>query len=264
MEFDFPQSVPKIEEVPKDFQALYEAGEDDKHVLKSDDFSKSAISAVAGLNHSLKASRAEVKDLKTQKKPVDLSALKDYGDTPEKIAEKFKEQLTEAGKGKQSQEDINRQVTKIKGDLSKEYETKLETAKTEKQTLRDQLYAHLVTSEAKTALAEAGAIDSDLALPFIKQQVKVSEADGRFSVHVVDKAGDPRYSGSTSSPLSVKELVAELKLNEKYGQLFRSEAPGGGGTPPGGPTPKKGDDKDKAPIDKIKDGLAKRRQGHRR
>ena len=45
MKFLFNPSVDNIDDVPEDFRALYEEGEDDKHVLKSDDFSKSAISA---------------------------------------------------------------------------------------------------------------------------------------------------------------------------------------------------------------------------
>ena len=264
MKFEFNPTVDKIGDVPSDFRALYEAGSGDnegKFTLKGDDFSKAAISAVVGLNTALKASRAEAIDLKT-KKSVDLSALKSYGETPEAVAEKFTEMLTEAGKGKKSQEEIERQVSKIKTDLATEYEVKLTTAKNEKQTLRDQLYSHLVTSEAKTALAEAGAIDSSLALPFIQQQVKVTEADdGKFLVHVVDQTGDTRYSGATSSPMAVKELVAEMKGQDKYGPLFKSEALSGGAVKPNEQHRKPNTSgEEKTSQQKIADGIAARRK----
>lgn len=263
MKFTFDQSVDDIKKVPSDFRALYEEGEDGKHVLKSDDFSKSAISAVSGLSNALTASRAEARDLKTKNKPIDLSALSEYGDSPESIAEAFTSRLTEAGKGKKSQEDIDRQVTKIKVDLSKEYETKLEASTERGNTFKAQLYSHLVTSQATVALAEAGAINTELALPFVQGQVKVSEGDdGKFLVHVVDKAGDPRYSGATSAPMSVKELVAEIKSNNEFAPLFKSEASSGGGSPPDKRFVRKSDDgSDKTPLDKINAGIEARRRG---
>jgi hypothetical protein len=48
-------------------------------------------------------------------------------------------------------------------------------------------------------------------------------------VHVVDKAGDIRYSGVTGAPMSIKELVAEMKGHDRYAKLFASEAASGAG-----------------------------------
>jgi hypothetical protein len=263
MKFLFNPSVDSIDDVPSDFRALYEEGEGGKHVLKSDEFSKNAISAISGLSNALTASRAEARDLKTKSKGIDLSPLSEYGDSPESIAEKFAEALTEAGKGKKSAEDIERQVTKIKADLATDYETKLLKATERGDGFKGQLYTHLVTSEAMTALAEAGSIKAELALPFVAGQVKVSESeDGQFGVHVVDKAGDLRYSGSTSAPMSVKELVAEMKADKEFAPLWKSEAREGGGAPPE-PRPKRqsgNDDSEKSPLDKINAGLAARKK----
>lgn len=263
MEFNFDPTVDSIDTVPSDFRGLYEEVEGGKFVFKSDEFSKSMISLATGLNTALKASRAEARALKG--KSVDLSALADYGDSPEAIAEAFTSKLAEAGKGKKSQEDIDRQVTKIKADLAQEYETKLETSTSRGDNFKSQLYTHLVTSEAKTALAEAGAINSELALPFVQGQVKVSEGEnGKFMVHVVDKTGDPRYSGVTSSPMSVKELVAEIKSNKEFAPLFKSESSSGGGTTPEVRMARQTvDDADKKPVDKIRAGIEARRRNKR-
>jgi len=264
VKFDFQAAIDNIDDVPGDFRSLYEEGEEGKHVLKSDDFSKSAIAAITGLNTALKASRAEVSALKTKHKDVDLSPLSEYGDSPESIVERFNEMLAEAGKGKKSTEEIERQVSKIKADLATDYEAKLTAATQRGDTLKGQLYAHLVTSEAKSALASAGVIDVDLALPFVQNRVKVSEEDGQFKVFVVDDTGDPRYSGVTASPMSVKELVAEIKSQERFAPLFRSESRDGGGTPPDRrPKPRQGGDAgEKTAHDKIKAGIeARRRRG---
>lgn len=261
MEFDFSPSVDSIELVPTDFQPLYEEKEG-KHVLKSDSTSKSAISAITGLHRALKASRAEVKVLKDGR--VDLSPLKEFGDTPQSIAEAFDAKLAEVSKGghQKSKEELERQVSKIKEDLAKTYTTELEKERTRNGALQNHLYTHLVVAEAKTALAEAGAIDTELALPFIQSQVKVTEENGKFSVQVVDKAGDTRYSGETASPMSVRELVGLMKADSKYGPLFKSESRSGGDTKPGERTSVKKieNGSDKAPVDKIRAGLEARQQ----
>lgn len=264
MEFDFTPSVDNIELVPTDFRPLYEE-KDGKHNLRGDDFSKAAISAITGLNRALKASRVEVKVLKDGR--IDLAPLKEYGATPSEIAEAFNTRLSEATKGghQKSKEEIDRQVSKIKEDLAKGHMAEMDTKDRRVKALTDQLYSHLVIAEAKTALAEAGAIDSELALPFIQRQVKVTEEDGKFNVQVVDSAGDTRYSGTTAAPLSVKELVAEMKANTKYAPLFKSESPSGGGARPEDrrAARKVDTDGEKAPIDKIRAGIEARQQRRR-
>lgn len=228
MEFNFEKNVPKIDSVPQDFRGLYRESENGGFELRTDDETvKSAISAIVGLNKSLKAARSERDDLKG--KAVDLSALSEYGSTPEEIAEGIQASIQEAVKGKKTQEDFQRQVTKVKEELGQAHAQELESAKQRSEALRGQLHGILVTGEARSALAEAGAIDPDLALPFLSQQVKVSEDDGKFQVLVVDQTGDPRYSGTTGAPMSVRELVSEMKGQEKYGPLFKSEQRSGSG-----------------------------------
>ena len=233
MEFQFNPTVENLDSVPQDFRGLYAEADGGGFALRSDDDGvKSAVSAITGLAKSLKVARAEAQGWKG--KAVDLGALAEYGETPEQILEGFQAALAEAAKGKKTQEDFQRQVEKIKTDLGSEFAQKIEAEQKRAEALQAQLYNHLVTSEARTALAEAGAIDSDLALPFLTQQVKVSEEEGKFLVTVVDQAGDPRYSGTTGAPMSVKELVAEMKGQEKYGPLFKSESRSGAGTPADG------------------------------
>jgi hypothetical protein len=263
MAFEFNQKVKDLSSVPNDFQGLYEAaGDGDGFVLRADDATKSAVSAITGLNKALKVARAEAAGFKGS--AVDLSALADYGKDPSEILTSFNEKLAAAIKDQPTKEDMARQLDKIKADLSKAHSEELKVSSKRGDALKSQLYGHLVTSAAKTALAEAGAIDSDLALPFLERQVKVIEEDGTFSVNVVDGTGDARYSGVTGSPMSVGELVAEMKANEKYGPLFKSEVgAGGSGTPAEGgrrSNANAGDKADKSPTEKIRSGLEARQK----
>lgn len=251
MDFDFTQPVDAIDKVPEQFRSLYDSNAEGKFVVK-DDF-KGVATALSGLNTSLKAARAEAKS----KTPTDLSALAEYGADPASIKAKFdetvhalQEQITKGGDAKQNLE-------KIKQDLAAGHAKEIEKVTRRSEALQTQLYGLLVENAATTAVAELKGIP-ELLLPFIKQQVVVKEENGEFKVYVVDSAGDQRYSGLTGSPMSIKELVAEMKANEKYGRLFESDQQqGGGGMNPGGgrrtPPAQKGT---LSPNDKISRGIA--------
>jgi hypothetical protein len=238
MEFDFNEmlSVPKdkFTAVPEDFRPLY-AEKDGAYVLRTDDPSVgSAVKAVTGLNRSLKAARAEAQGLKG--KLPDLSKLSEFGDTPDAILEGFTTRINElqtAAKTKTGEE-LTRQVTKIKEDLGTAHRSELEKHTKRIEALTGQLHGLLVTSSATAALAQAEVIDAELVLPFIHQQVRVGEENGKFTVSVIDKAGDPRYSGVTGAPMTIAELVQEMKAAEKYAPLFKSSSHSGGGAGQGG------------------------------
>lgn len=261
MEFDFnkSQTVETLEAVPVDFRGLY-AEADGKFKLATDDPKVgSAVSAVLRLNQSLNSERTGHD--KTRAKVVDLGGLSEYGSTVEEILEGFNAQVETLKKGAKNKgaEDLDRQVTKIKEDLAKTHTTEKEALGNRITALTGQLHGLLVTNTATTALTAAGALDAELVLPHLNTQVKVSEEEGKFNVHVVDKAGDTRYSGTTGSPMSISELVLEMKANDKYKPLFKSEAPAGGGK---GPTqrrqqtiPGQGQE-DLTPQQKIAKGLA--------
>lgn len=262
MEFDFSSntSVADLATIPPDFQGLYKKGDDGKFALDSDNPGvKSAVAAVTRLNQALKASRAEAKA-----KKVDLTPLSEYGDSPEKILEAFNVRISELNESlkKKGGEDLQRQVEKIKQELAGAHARDLQGRDARITALTGQLHSILVDNEAKTALAEAGVIDAELALPFLRQQVSVKEENGKFTVNVLDAAKDTRYSGVTGAPMTIKELVSEMKANAKYGPLFKSEAPTGGGKGPGsGPNQRQvntsKDTSQLSAIDKISQGLSK-------
>ena len=256
MDFDFSKStvVESLDTVPEDFRGLYKE-KDGKFVLESDHAGvTAAVKAVVGLNRALVAARAEAKAHKS--KAIDLTPLAEFGETPEAILTTFTTKLSEAGKGKGA-EDVKHQVEKIKADLAAGHAKELEKVNLRATALQRQLHGLLVTSAATSALVEAKAIDPDLARPFIERQVKVSEENGEFTVNVVDEAGDPRYSGTTGKPMTIVELVAEMKGKEKYAPLFKSEAHSGGGASQSGQQQRRttGTQQEKSSLDKITSGL---------
>jgi hypothetical protein len=260
VEFDFSQNtkVADVNKIPQDFRGLYRQ-DGENYILDSEQPGvKSAISAITGLNNALKAARAEAKN---KPGPVDLTPLKTYGEDPASIATKIQETI-DGLKGQIKGVDIE----KIKKDLATEYTGKLTSAETITTALEGQLYNELVESRAMTAIAsEKG--DVELLLPFVKNHIKaVRTPDNKYAVHVVDQAGDIRYSGVTGAPMSIKELVGEMKSNEKYGKLFASEALEGAGLQPGsasrkslgsGGNPVVANRAEMSSVDKISAGLKK-------
>ena len=259
MEFNFGdnQVVDNLDKVPTDFHGLYvEDGE--KFKLDSETAGvKSAISAITGLNKALVAARAEAKAHKG--KVVDLSGLSEYGETPEAIAENIKVQIAEASKASKGKgaEEIEKAVKSAKEALGTEHGKQIEKLNVRNEALKSQLYSEFVQSKASSALAEAGVVDVDLALPHVVTQVGVAEEEGQYKVHVVDKGGDVRYSGTTGTHMNIKELVAEMKGNEKFHPLFKSETRSGGGTTPTTPRVKTPSGKEMSATEKIAAGLNK-------
>jgi hypothetical protein len=261
MDFDFNKNL-TVDSlsgvVPDDFHGLY-VEKDGKYVLKTDDpVVGSAVKAVSGLNRALNAARAEARDAKG--KIIDLTPLKDFGADPNSILSAFNAQLEEARKTSKSKgtDDVEVAVRKATEALSTKHTSDLEKREARINALMTQLEETLVTSAAISALSEAGAIDVDLALPHIRNQVKVTEENGKFKVNVVDAVGDPRFSG-TGNHMTISELVLDMKKSKKYMPLFKSEAPAGGGKPHGGRSFPSNSDGDKSSVDKISAGLRGRR-----
>lgn len=251
MEFEFGE-VDSIEKVPEQFRNLY-AESNGKYVLN--DTFKGVGEAILGLNKSLKASRAEAKDLKAKR--VDLSKFAEFGETPDEIFENVTARINELDSQIKAGGTSKVNLDKVRQEMTQAHKAEMEKQTARQEALKNQLYTLLVENTASAAIAELKGV-GELLMPFVKQNVKVAEEDGEFKVYVVDPAGDRRYSGVTGQPMSIKELVGEMKNNEKYGRLFDSETPNGGGKPPGGsqkPAPRPGTVL--TPNQKIAQGLAK-------
>ncbi len=245
MEFEFGV-VESLDKVPEQFRPLYVAGSDGKFAL-GETF-KGVAEAVTGLNKALKSERG--------RKMVDLSALADFGDTPEKIKEAFTSKIKDLEDQLAAGSKVN--VEKIRQEFATAHASEVTKHKNRAEALQSQLYGLLVDNQAVSVLAEAKG-DTELALPFVRQQVKVVEEEGKASVHVIDKDGNRRYSTVTGLPMTIKELVVEMKGNARYARLFDSEALSGGGMSPGGGKPpiKPPAGAPRSALDKIKAGLDK-------
>ena len=250
MKFKFPPNVVSLDTVPDQFKGLYT--EDADGTYKLADFAVGAVEAIQGLNKALDASRTEAKELKSSR--VDLSALAEYGETPEEIAESVQARMQEAA-GKKVD------IDKIKSALQESHEKALTKEQARAAAYKSQLETVMVRDAAMQAItAEKG--DPQLLMPHVRDRVRMVETqapDGtpQFQVQVLGDDGEPAY-GNTGEPQTIKELVGGMKADKTYGRLFESEAPSGGGQRRNPTTPAGQPARGTSANDKIANGLANR------
>ena len=258
MEFTFEEQYENAEHIPAEFRPLYQET-DGGLVLDADRFG-GVRAAITGLNKALKASRNEAKTYQKKAERVDLGKLSEFGETPDGILSTFEERLAEAKRAAAASgdEDAQRRLEKARAELVAQNEKVINEKESLVSRYRGQLEAVLGEQAALQALS-GKATDPDLVLPFVLRNLKTVETDdGRLQVVVVDGDGDPRVNPVTQQPLSIADLVTEMREQEKFAPLFRSEAPSGGGAAPTArPTAKPGNRVPMNSVQKIAAGLRK-------
>lgn len=251
MDFDFVANatVDDLQLVPEQFRGFY-TEKDGSHTIAEQFVPLTTLTS--GLAKSLKAARAEAKANKGT--AIDLSPLSEFGATPAEIAEKFRTDLEDLqdklAKG------VKLDPEKIKSELSKGFDTKLAEKDTMLKSMEIALHQNLVTAEATRAIAESKGVP-ELLLPHISAAVKVVNDAGKYRVAVVDSDGDARVSSTTGQPMTIADLVREMKSSPVFGRAFESETAQGGGAKPGQQRqPPARTTQVMSSVDKIKAGLS--------
>jgi len=68
-----------------------------------------------------------------------------------------------------------------------------------------------------------------LLMPHVKQQTRLREADGKFVVEVLGPDGNPRLIGSDGHPMSIGELIGEMKTQNDFASAFEGTGSTGSG-----------------------------------
>lgn len=270
--FEENASVTDVNSIPAEYRGLYAEGKNDagETVFTVSDAAKALVGDYVGTNRSLIQSRADKKAASDESAGRRVSAklvnefVRNLGvedvdeNEPLTALNGFINDLTEQVKGGKA---IKIDLDKIKAESKRllDEAVSAEVAKTGK--MQSTLERYLVGEAAGAAIADAKG-SRELLLPIVKNQVRVIPDGEDFVVRVVDSDGDVRSNGA-GGWMGIKELVAEMKLNDIYARAFESESPSGTGTKPGSTqmkTPRQGTDM--TPAQKISAGLAKNQ--HRR
>lgn len=248
--------VDSVDTIPENLRPLY-AETNGKFSIPEG--MRGVADAITGLFSANTKIRDENKTL-SKKGQIDLSGLEEFGEDLPTIKERLKARLEELETAAASGKDNKLNIDKVRAEMKAANEVAVGNERKVQDSLRSTVHKYLVGAGASEALAsEEGLVE--LAMPFVERQIKVVEIDGEFKAVVVDKDGDPRISGGTGQPMTIKELVREMKGMDTYKPLFKSEAKGGGGALPGKTGTKPAPTAAAAsPMDRIKAGLAARRR----
>jgi hypothetical protein len=115
--------------------------------------------------------------------------------------------------------------------MLRQHEKAVSGMKEENSALLSQLEQNLITSAATKAIAESqGSVD--LLLPHVARQTRMRRTEsGNFIAEVVDTDGNPRIGDANGNPMTIPQLVDEMRASDSFARAFDgSGATGSGAT----------------------------------
>lgn len=227
--------VEKIDELPEPVRAFY-AEKDGKFVLDVESVDGFALEDVGGLKSTLGKEMTRRKALEK-----DFAKFKDID--PDKAREALVklEELGNIDPLKEADKIIDQRLKAATGQLVEKHTKELQAERAEKQSLEAAFSEVLIDQAATAAIAEAkGSVE--LLLPHVQRHTRVRKLeDGRRVVEVVDKDGTVRIADSKGNPMTITDLVAEMRKSEAFGRAFEGTGNSGSGmrppNQPGGGSP---------------------------
>jgi hypothetical protein len=216
--FEFPTSVEALDAVPEPYRALYAEGEGGFRL----DAALAQRLDVSGLTSALDKERKAGREAERQ-----LKAWTALGRGPDEIAGLLAAQDDALARDAERKGEWD----KLKAQISGRHQAELAARDAALAKMRAGLERQLVDAAATAEVAaQKGA--AALLLPHLRGQLKLVEDEaGGFAVRVVDASGEIR-ADARGQPLSVKDLVAELRQSEAFARAFDGAGTSGGGMPP--------------------------------
>jgi hypothetical protein len=205
--------VDSLDAVDEPLRELYEE-KDGKFALKVE-----GVEPVDGLKSALEKERKAARELEKK-----VKRWESLGKSDEEIADLLKK----AEEAELSEAERKGEWDKLRAQMNEKHDAALKAKDETISAMRARLNAELVDAKAVAAIAAAKGVP-ELLLPHVQRHVKV---DDEFNVQVVDAKGDPRV-GAKGEPLTIADLVAEMKSSEIFGRAFEGSGQSGSGKQPG-------------------------------
>lgn len=218
--------VEKIEDAPETVRSFYKARDDGKFVLSVEEADGYALENISGLKSALGKERSTREQLER-----DVVRFKDID--PDKAREALAkwEEFQAIDPAKEADKIADTKFNAAKDQLVKKHGDEIKTREDRIARLTGAVDGLTRKQQATAAIADAkGAVE--LLLPHVLSHTKVKETDaGEFMTQVVDAAGEVRFN-SAGEPMTVKELVAEMRGSESFSRAFDGDGQSGSGKQP--------------------------------
>lgn len=224
--------VDSLDGLSDDLKSAYEE-KDGKFFLKVEPVDGYALEDVSGLKNTLSKEMTTRKNLeKIANKFKDLD--------PDYVANALKEldELKKIDPEKEVDRLVNTKLEAHKTQLVAKHEEELNSERAKSEKYRRKIEDLLRDQVATQHIAEMkGSVK--LLLPHVRAFTRVVEENDDFRVEVIDQAGNVRIGDSKGSPMSIADLIREMRESEEFGRAFEGDGTSGTGKVPsgGGGTP---------------------------
>jgi DNA-directed RNA polymerase subunit F len=220
--------VEKVDDLAESIRPLYQEKEG-RFVLDVEPIDGFALEDVAGLKSTLGKELTKRKQLEK-----DFAKFKDLD--PDKAREAIVklEELGNIDPLKEADKIVDQRLKAATGQLVEKHTKELDQERARSTRLQKAFESTLIDQAATAALAEAkGSVE--LLLPHVQRHTRVRELDdGRHVVEVIDKDGTVRIGNSKGDPMTITDLVQEMKKSEAFGRAFDGSGQSGSGMRPSG------------------------------
>lgn len=208
--------VESLDVVPEGAREFYTEGQDGKFYLDAEEVD--ALPTVSGLRKKKDELLSNLNKLKEQFKDVD--------------PEKYRELMAKVEEAERKAAEESGNWEGLKKQLLSKHEQEVQKKDQRINQLTSALEQHLIDAKATQAIADAGGSPT-LLLPHLRSRLRLVEQDGSFAAVVVDEKGNPRVGDAQGAPMSIKQLVDEMRQDEHLGMGFKASSTSGSGAEPG-------------------------------
>lgn len=230
-------AVEKLDEIPEPLREHY-AEKDGKFILIVQPAAGFELGEIEALKSALGAERGVSEKMRRELERLGSNWDKDrkvwvHSIDPDKAREAIAklDELGNLDPAKEADKIANTKFEAAKAQLLEKHTGEIKTREERIGHLTKTVESLLIDQAATAALAEAkGSVD--LLLPHVRAHTRVKEADGRFSVEVVDKDGNSRIADAQGTPMDIKALIAEMRQSDTFARAFDGDGQNGGGKQP--------------------------------
>ncbi len=216
-----PAIVESMEEIAENLRDHYRELEEGKgFVLDVTTVNGTELADTRGLKSALERERTNATTAQRKLKQFDGLDPKDAREATEKVKE-----MADWNPEKKIEEGMRAREKQ----LVQRHEDEKKVLSTQVETLREQLSDNLIKATATKAISEAkGSVE--LLLPHVMRQTRMRQTDdGKLIAEVIDADGHQRVGDATGSPMTIPQLVEELKQDKAYSRAFDGTGATGSG-----------------------------------
>lgn len=181
---------------------------------------------VSGLKSALSKERAKAQEL--EKKMSNFSNY-DPSDLQDKLSRL--EQLESLDPSKEADKIAEAKLKSLQDQMSTKHKKEIESLQGSSDKYKTQLKNLLIDDAAKNAILSAGGDERTITymLPHVKSQLSLQETENGFMTQVVDGNGYPQVGDSNGNPMTINQLIENMKSQDLWSGAFPGRNKSGGG-----------------------------------